>query len=103
MYNLYRYGAAALTRRQIEIAFDCYATGEYKEAAHNFDVDVAGSKSDEYLSGTIKPLLKKTPKRWQRLIAEAYALGAPRATPAKRPNSTRHRELIEGSSPVRSE
>ena len=69
----------------------------------NFDVDIAGSKSDEFLAGTIKPMLAEKPHRWQLLMADAYAhVPHIAVTPARALVGSRRRQLVEDSSPVRS-
>ncbi|KAI0684662.1 hypothetical protein C8T65DRAFT_701968 [Cerioporus squamosus] len=102
-------GALSLACAAVDLAFDCYATGKYVAPTSQFDVEFGGESCDDFLEGTILPLMEKDPEAWNKLmeVARAHAgtiserprIVKPRAAPMAR--KRRRRITADSSSPVR--
>ncbi|KAI1785119.1 hypothetical protein LXA43DRAFT_1100679 [Ganoderma leucocontextum] len=97
-------GALSLALAALDVAFQCYESGELAPPQSNFDVALGGVATDDYLRLAVAPCLE-TPDRWEQVMdmAKEYASRGKGSSKARTPRRRRRSEVMPGSSPVRSE
>ncbi|PIL36990.1 hypothetical protein GSI_00682 [Ganoderma sinense ZZ0214-1] len=97
-------GALSLALAALDVAFECYESGQPTPLQSNFDQALGGVATEDYLRLAVRPLLD-TRDRWDEVmdLAKQYAPRGQGGGKGRASKCRRRTEVMPGSSPTRSD